>query len=173
MEWLYLPKPQHHAKRFRKRKVSRLHFRRQIRRRQTLKLSKSVVGLFLIVLMLRLGTTIGFTMHDSLGFWAFVYSDGIRPPQSQKRGDFKSPRLYRIVTITRKGTIKIEGQLLAQNEWDNSFTRFRQQQPKVRILFVVDRDAPMRSVHAVLNALRKNRIYGVYFVTSERGDEIY
>lgn len=174
MEWLFLPKPSKYIGPCQSHGV---HIS-QRRRRQQLHLQqlyKSVAGVFLIIIALRVGIISALTLHDPLGFWVMVQSDGIpiNVPKIKQGTQLTTPRLYFIAVITASGEISFDGASVTPDTQDALLEMLKARQPRYRCLFVVDKDAPMQHVHAVHRLLKKHQINQVFYVASHEAGRSY
>ena len=175
LNWIYLPKPKKQRQPFpalrdHRTNFSRLYQRRRSNRDEHFRFYKLVLGLFLVVFALRVGSAVMFTMHHPLGFWAAMYADGVHLPKAEAGQEIYGPRFYLLISITEDGVVEFDGERVAQEGWRKYLVEFRHMEPRGRALFLVDRHCPMEHVQEVITVLREVGISDMVFATSRRDD---
>ena len=146
--------------------------RRSARRAELHRLYLLVLGLFMLVFAVRIGSIVAFAMHNPLVYEVAVAADGIHLPKAAALPMTYYPhtRLLTFITVTQDGTVEINNRRVQPDHWVQQLERVRSEQPKTSALLIVDRNCQMDVVQGLLYALREARIHQVHFARSNRDD---
>jgi len=174
MKWIYLPKPRERSFLFQKKgRFKGLFNRRRNNQSELYRLIRLILGLFILMIAIRLGSAFLFVLQQPLSYEAISYSDGITLPVSKTHEPISQARLAILVFIHKDGKIRIGSKEVENSERSTVLEKRLSLEPFSYPLLIVDQDAPMEYVNEVISDIRNSGFKKLKFATSKTSNKTF